>query len=156
MGAQNFARPERAALLGKACALMVSIGTSCGAGGWSQPSAERTAPLRQFASGRERTASSGGDQIAQGSERPLVTYAQKGGENVLAGSLAPLMVAAIAAGNVGGKQVDPVRLGAPGDLIPTGIQMEGAELGQRSRRTGRRGMHSDRELGRTFRPPEWA
>jgi len=113
--------------LGKACALMASTGTSCGAGGWGPRRAERTAPLRQFASGRERATPERGHQVMQGDDHPLVTFTQERGENVLADLFAPEMIGAVAPREIAGVQVDPVGVYSTFDPEPPGPDAVGAK-----------------------------
>jgi hypothetical protein len=71
---------------------------------------ERAAPLRQFASGRERVTPKRAHQVMQGDDHPLVTFPQECGEDVFADLLAPEVIGAVTAGKVTGVQVDPVGL----------------------------------------------
>jgi hypothetical protein len=50
------------------------------------------------------------DELAQGGEHPLVSFAEKRGEDVLADLVAPEMVAAVATGEAGGVEVNPMGL----------------------------------------------
>jgi hypothetical protein len=79
---------------------------------------------RQFASGGERPIPELGNQLAKSLEYPLITFAEEGGENVLADPIAPEVIAAVAARERGGVEVDPMRLRAPADPIPAGIDTE--------------------------------
>jgi hypothetical protein len=95
---------------GKCCALgegrptRYASGSSVGrrAAGWR--------PLLAFRLSGDRSASELRDELAQGGEHPLVAFAEKRGEDVLADLVAPEMVAAVAAGEAGGVEVDPMGL----------------------------------------------
>lgn len=60
------------------------------------------------------------DQAPECREHPLIALPEQGGEDVLAEMIAPDVVAAIAAGQAGGVEVNPMGLHPAGDAVPAG------------------------------------
>jgi hypothetical protein len=94
--------------------------------------AEAAERFRQIASGGDgRTVPERPHQLPERSEHTLIPFAQEGRQDVLADLIAPQVVAAIAAGQLGGIQVHPVGLVAADHAIaagrdPLGTQVEPA------------------------------
>jgi hypothetical protein len=86
------------------------------------------APLRHFASGGERAAAEGQDQIADRGEDAFIALPEQGGEDVLADLVAPEMVATVTAGHIGRVEIHPVDLVATLDPVPPRADVRSVEL----------------------------